>query len=1093
MSAIVDTSQNAAYQAYLNYKNTQQKPTSSSSYTYSTYSNPTYYGVEVKEPPQQTAREILAQRDQQLQQEQQQNQVIQNQEKENQKEQQQQTEQAKQLQTTKPIEISENSLAKTNELRKETNQPPLQNVTPVIEEFYPKGPAVEVSQNTLEKSDLLRKETGQPPLEAVVPVKELIPVKPEAEPLIGTGLDFKTPSIFENIGEKTFGVFGKEAGVIGATFTGTLGNIAVGLAAQTLSLPERYEKLISDIKTGNYAKEKTPGSEPLKTIPRLVSAIQRQDVPYLVASYIKGSNELVTPKVNEATKEYYSTTPSQSGIEGLAAGKGLAGFTTGRGSLADIASLSTDIFFVISGAKGLVESAKGLTKSTTTVSNPEKNGFGISIEPSIKTGKPTTEYKTVMLRPTNPYRTPLPKDIFEHDIAEPSKVSEAQPIPKNSLLEDVSKERINSFSKIQNDLIQPSNKIETKVTEPTPPEISNPLGYRGSPPVKTISTNGNSSIDQLQLARSKVVEQTRPLLNNEVFNVKGERLGVTFGETKPFDILKLPEAKPQTEPTPPEFLNVLGRKGNPPVKTIPTITKPSIDLLQIARSKVVEETKPKSINEVFNVKGEKLNLTFGETSQKNILEFSGLKESATPEDIFYSNKKDILSNRSRFNKIDPEQVLGHGETRVSEQGSPIKILTPSENIPSRAYFIEVSKNLYDVKGLGALTKAKAELGLVKEEKGYKPNLESFRTQPNKINTEAVLEIETPEIFSNKEFNVKENPELIPRKEFTAKTSIGTPSKEFEASSKDFEKIINPEKEGFAIDFLPGIFYGTKISFGKGIGFLMNNKGEAGKMGFDINKPTNPTDALGPKAKPAAKAERETRSSSGLSLIQQMEKPSLSETPIMLGEAKLEIINGKTVAKLTSKGSNKIKGITITETQPPEFVKKSKNKSETITEQIQKPQEKEIYDTILNTKSELKISQIQEPKLGQKEKQKEVFAFEIPASEMPNIKQLTGSSFKEESKQITKEVNVPKDKDRLTLLLPNDKKEYENKVKKIKGETKDYIGASSENTIVGLYNRNDITYGDKTIRKLLRKDQQKTNKSFKNTHKAIIGKRNKPKL
>ena len=71
------------------------------------------------------------------------------------------------------ITESENSLAKTNELRSKEGLPPLESVVQVNEVIYPKGNAVTESKPSLAKTDALRASLGLPPLEAVVPVKEI--------------------------------------------------------------------------------------------------------------------------------------------------------------------------------------------------------------------------------------------------------------------------------------------------------------------------------------------------------------------------------------------------------------------------------------------------------------------------------------------------------------------------------------------------------------------------------------------------------------------------------------------------------------------------------------------------------------------------------------------------------------------------------------------------------------------------------------------------------------------------------------------------------------------------------------------------------
>lgn len=82
-----------------------------------------------------------------------------------------------------------------------------------------------------------------------------------------------------------------------------------------------------------------------------------------------------------------------------------------------------------------------------------------------------------------------------------------------------------------------------------------------------------------------------------------------------------------------------------------------------------------------------------------------------------------------------------------------------------------------------------------------------------------------------------------------------------------------------------------------------------------------------------------------------------------------------------------------------------------------------------------------------------------------------------------------------LFLKEEKKK--NKSKKVKGkEGIEFIGNASENTVIGLFNRSETTYGEEKVSKLLHKDTKITithhNKLVKTIHTSLVSK-NKPSL
>jgi len=175
------------------------------------------------------------------------------------------------------------------------------------------------------------------------------------------------------------------------------------------------------------------------------------------------------------------------------------------------------------------------------------------------------------------------------------------------------------------------------------------------------------------------------------------------------------------------------------------------------------------------------------------------------------------------------------------------------------------------------------------------DLSEFFIRPGKIDTERLLGIEQPTIGESEgrlkdimkavnARNERENPS-----ETTARTPINTPDIDrFVPNSQDFKKSM----KDIGLD-IKGMFTETKINLGKGIGFPYS-KGGSTKLGFDINKPTNPFDALGPKNKPKGESKGK-----GNQFLIQIEKEA---TKTLENEVKSGGYREDNIALGTGKGS-----------------------------------------------------------------------------------------------------------------------------------------------------------------------------------------------
>lgn len=432
-------------------------------------------------------------------------------------------------------------------------------------------------------------------------------------------------------------------------------------------------------------------------------------------------------------------------------------------------------------------------------------GIDFAKKPPIKIVEPRS--LTPVYKPTNMFRKPIPKDIFEFDTAlEQPRVSEAPKRPMEPIFES-GKEAVEKARKSQKVLL-----------EPTPPRIEAPpkvLGPRftqmmptkGKPPISkptdifaepqeaaaglysaqgkitgSITESGlpEGAIIRMRTPRAEIVEAAYIKPEHTAYSAQGKELGI-FGE-RPAPIGAMGKVETYV-PKPPEGLrNLMKARGRPPFSEPTEIFGESKLSLKepTVSTETTEFTFIKPEHEVYSSSGKLLG-KFGEIESptgalgKQIK--TKLKEKKPLEP---TNIKDFYTRLARTKgekkpgKIDTAKLLG-GETPKEDLVAgiaPIKKQYPKDFNEFDQFQTRIERERQQgitqkEEGIGALGKKTLEQ-IIQEEKGYKPSLRGFaeRLKPNivkgrkvktsneikKINTEAVLGIEkktpTSEIESN---------------------------------------------------------------------------------------------------------------------------------------------------------------------------------------------------------------------------------------------------------------------------------------------------------------------------------------------------------
>lgn len=261
---------------------------------------------------------------------------------------------------------------------------------------------------------------------------------------------------------------------------------------------------------------------------------------------------------------------------------------------------------------------KGLVARTVL----ERSDLGVKANaeeaPLSATTRTTPTFKNL-----NMMREPVPKDVFGLDNLERPKISETPMIPRNTLLEDISKETQSLLSGIQNKLLETNKEnpvIVNKAVELDPfykPAKNIPKLEGVSPNVSDIT--GSAPIDKQIITNTKTAESINTNLPaSEINQVPG--------------------------------VTVTGQPGSSTggvgvFEPVNTTYQNYIDRLQIPRSEIVEKTRPISTateaSELFSSSGKKLDKLFEGTSsldplglrKKEVIE----KTSIIEEDIFHIN------------------------------------------------------------------------------------------------------------------------------------------------------------------------------------------------------------------------------------------------------------------------------------------------------------------------------------------------------------------------------------------------------------------------------------------------------------------------
>jgi hypothetical protein len=636
---------------------------------------------------------------------------------------------------------------------------------------------------------------------------------------------------------------------------------------------------------------------------------------------------------------------------------------------------------------------------------------------------PTTR-TTGTFKNLNMMRTTIPKDVFGFDTLETPKLSETPKIPENPLLENVSKETQTRNTAIQNKLLEPvpktiNPKIKPIEIDPFYRPSKTTLKLEGvTPPLSDIT--GTAPI-------TKTISSPNPLDATTANQVPGVTItgtpGASTGGVGVPDIL---QSKPFNE---------------------------YIDSLQIPRSSIVEQTRIKPENEVFNFKGSRLETNFGSSSSKDPL---GLLRK---EKLETSN----LIQLDPFYR--PGKGLGilSGEIPLEEQAArlaPIESNNPIESTNlSRASRIESEKNLFDIKGQGALRKIET-FGQkpVKEDIFYRNNLpmkslgatNKISKNVARVDIESVLHIDLP---------VK--PDL-----------------------SDFMNI------GKANEFTE-----TNIYLGRGIGFTLN-KGE----GRIFTRPSPPTDPFKPEEVPKG---FKTIESGGTLILQKLEEPKQETLIETIQEQKKRTKQEGDLVKLGTGTTQLVKTKQIIrpkQLEKPKYVliNKPKQKEEgiliTIPKQGQKQSEK--LDQLLKQKLQpsqtfkQQSDQLLKPLQTQKLEQPQLFKQEEQGKQMEDLLFAPKTLQAQDQKLVQIQTPKTKTKERSkppgSIFAPSQKPP---KKKKLTNKEEAFIGNASDVQIEGLYNRTEVTLGVSKINKLVGKDYERGSREYKSKTRNPFNRKN----
>lgn len=228
----------------------------------------------------------------------------------------------------------------------------------------------------------------------------------------------------------------------------------------------------------------------------------------------------------------------------------------------------------------------------------------------------------------NMMRTPVPKDVFGFDTTEITRLSETPKIPTNPLLEDLSKETQVRNTAIQNKLLEPST---PKPINPNQKPISVDPFYRPSKTVSASDLQGVTPPEDLTGGTAPIKKPVAP--------------------SNPFDATTANQVPGVTITGQPG--STTGGVGIPDVFSSKTVNE-YIDSLQIPRSSIVEQTKIKSENEIFNFEGKRLETNFGSVSSKDPL---GLLRKETLKNVL---PKELELPPSKYAGLKPKSPKGQG-------------------------------------------------------------------------------------------------------------------------------------------------------------------------------------------------------------------------------------------------------------------------------------------------------------------------------------------------------------------------------------------------------------------------------------------------
>lgn len=407
----------------------------------------------------------------------------------------------------------------------------------------------------------------------------------------------------------------------------------------------------------------------------------------------------------------------------------------------------------------------------------------------------------------------------------------------------------------------------------------------------------------------------------------------------------------------------------------------------------------------------------------------------------------------------PKELMGKFSKKISEQ-------TTGNKLPE--IFGEKEKNIVKESNLDAFYSPSQNIRQFFERLESNNGIGKNKT---KINTNAVLGIETEAP------SIGEAKERLSRIEQAGLKRTERENKLIKAPQKNEEVIYSNARTFFENEM--NMFSETRIYLGKGEGKLIPKGGGLASILKNFGKPSNPS----PKTEEPKP--RETRSQGGLIQIlkeQTQQKAPFKEYPLSLGEGLVKL------PKKTRKITENLSGLATASIQ--ELEQKQKQSSSLIYKPLQsfkqaqdllyKPAQKQgqpqAFKFMQAQEESLALAQLYKPIQIEQQKQKqpqltkqlEVNPFEVPPPQKERQLEGTPTPVKVPTEQPPKFPGGG--------IFDEHKRKHPKK-KKVKAVLANFIGNVPEFDIVGVYKRNEITYGNSAISRLTSQDTSNQNKKY----------------